>query len=103
MNVAVEILDVHLYPIRDREDTILFYIERTAMTLVSLSVRYTMSKLLTPVLFLTINVIIEVYLQCFTEPVILRDIGKPILRAEISSPSSPYFKAVKSPSRVCLN
>ena len=40
--VAVEILDVHLHPIRDREETILFYIERTSLTIVSLLVRYTM-------------------------------------------------------------
>ena len=34
-------------------------------------------------------------LQCFTELVSLRDIGKSTSRAEISSPSSLYFKAVK--------
>ena len=33
--------------------------------------------------------------QCFTESVSLRDIGKSASRAEISSPSSLYFKAVK--------
>ena len=47
------------------------------------------------VLTLLYIVIIEIYLQCFTDSVILRDIGKPTSRAEISSPSSLYFKAVK--------
>ena len=47
------------------------------------------------VLTLLYIVIIEIYLQCFTDSVILRDIGKPTSRAEISSPSSSYFKAVK--------
>ena len=50
---------------------------------------------LTPVLTLLYIFIIEVYLQCFTEPISLRDIGKPTSRAEISRPSSLYFKAVK--------
>ena len=49
---------------------------------------------LTPVYFIT-TVIIEVYLQFFTESTSLRDIGKPNSRAEISSPNSKYFKAVK--------
>ena len=35
------------------------------------------------------------YSQCFTESVSLRDIGKSTWRAQISSPSSLYFKAVK--------
>ena len=50
---------------------------------------------LIPVLTLLYIVIIEVYLQCFIESVSLRGIGKPTSRAEISSPSSLYFKAVK--------
>ena len=50
---------------------------------------------LTPVLTLLYIAIIEVYLQCFTESVSLRDIGKPTSPAEISSPSSLYFKDVK--------
>ena len=50
---------------------------------------------LTPVLTLLYIVIIELYLQCFTESVNLRDIGKPTSRVEISSPSSLYLKAVK--------
>ena len=50
---------------------------------------------LTPVLTLVYTVIIEVYLQCFTQAVSLRDISKPTSRAEISNPSSLYFKAVK--------
>ena len=54
-----------------------------------------MCILLTPVLTLLYIVIIEVYLQCFTESVSLRDIGKSTSRAEISSPSSLYFKVVK--------
>ena len=93
--VAVEILDVHLHPIRDWEDTIFFCIERTLLIVVSVLVRYTMCIILTPVLYFITNEIIEVYLQCFTESVSLRDIGKPTSRAEISSPSSLYLKAVK--------
>ena len=54
-----------------------------------------MCILLTPVLYFIASVIIDVYLQCFTESVSLRDIGKPTARAEISSPSSLYLKAVK--------
>ena len=50
---------------------------------------------LTPVLHFLYTVIIEVLSLCFTESVSLRDIGKLTLRAEISSPSSLYFKAVK--------
>ena len=50
---------------------------------------------LTQVLYFLITVIIEVYSQCFIESVSLRDIGKSTSRAEISSPSSLYFKAVK--------
>ena len=49
----------------------------------------------TPVLYFLTTVIIEVYSQCFTESVSLRDIGKSTSRAEISSPISLYFKAVK--------
>ena len=36
MDVAVEKLEVHLHPIRDWEDTILFYLERTSLFIVSL-------------------------------------------------------------------
>ena len=50
---------------------------------------------LKPVLTLLHIVIIEVYLQCFTELVSLRDIGKPTSRAEISSLSALYFTSVK--------
>ena len=50
---------------------------------------------LTPLLTLLYIVIIEVYLQCFTESVSQRDKGKPTSRVEKSSPSSLYFKAVK--------
>ena len=54
-----------------------------------------MCILLTPVLYCITTVLIDVYLQCFTESVSLRDIGKPTSRAEISSPSFLYLKAVK--------
>ena len=54
-----------------------------------------MCKPLTPVLTLLYIVIIKVYLQCFTESVSLRDIGMPTSRAEMSSLSYLYFKAVK--------
>ena len=54
-----------------------------------------MCLLLTPGLYFITTVIIEGYLQCFIELVSLRDIGKPTSRAEISSPSSLYLKAVK--------
>ena len=50
---------------------------------------------LTPVLCFLTTVTIEVYSQCFTLSVSLRDIGKSTSRAEISSPSSLYFKTVK--------
>ena len=50
---------------------------------------------LTPVLCFFYIVLIEVHTQCFTESVSLRDLGKSFLCAEISSPSSLYFKAVK--------
>ena len=50
---------------------------------------------LTPVLYFNNTVIKEVYLQCFTESVSLRDNGLPTSRAEISSPRSLYLKAVK--------
>ena len=55
-----------------------------------------MCILLTPVLYFITTVMIEVYLQCFTESVSLRDIGNPTSRPEISSPSSLYLKAVKA-------
>ena len=50
---------------------------------------------LTPVLCFLYTAIIEVHTQCFTESVSLRDIGKSTSRAEISSPSFLYLKAVK--------
>ena len=93
--VAVKILNVHLQTIRDWEDTILFYIESTELTVVSLLVRYTMCIPLIPVLYFLTTVIIEDYSQCFTESVSPWDIGKSTSRAEISIPSSLYFKAVK--------
>ena len=49
----------------------------------------------TPVLYFLFTVIIEVYSQCFTKSAGHRDIEKSTSRAEISSPSSLYFKAVK--------
>ena len=50
---------------------------------------------LNPVLSFITTAIIEVYSQCLTESVSLRDIGKSTSRTEISSPSSLYLKAVK--------
>ena len=50
---------------------------------------------LTPVLYFLTTEIIEVYSQCFTQSVSLRDIGKSTSRAEISCPSSIYLRAVK--------
>ena len=50
---------------------------------------------LTPELFFITTVIIEIYLQCFTELVSLRDIGKPSSRAEICSPNSLHLKSVR--------
>ena len=50
---------------------------------------------LNPVLYFLTTVLIEVYSQCFSESVSLRDIGKSTSRAQISSPRSLYFKAVK--------
>ena len=50
---------------------------------------------LTPVLYFLTSVIIEVYSQCFTESVSLRDIGTSTSRPEISSPNYLYLKAVK--------
>ena len=50
---------------------------------------------LTPVLYFLTTVMIEVYSLCFIESVSLRGRVKSTLRAEISSPSSLYFKAVK--------
>ena len=38
---------------------------------------------------------IEVFLQCFTESFILRDLGESTSRAKISSPNSLYLKAVR--------
>ena len=49
---------------------------------------------LTLVLFFITTVITEIYIQCFTESASLRNIGKPTSRAEISSSSSLYLKAV---------
>ena len=50
---------------------------------------------LTPLLLFITAVIIEVYLQCFTESVSLRDLGEPTSRSEISSSSFLYLKVVK--------
>ena len=50
---------------------------------------------LTPVFLLIVTVIIEIYLQCFTESVSLREIGEPISRVELSSPNSLQFRAVE--------
>ena len=50
---------------------------------------------MTPVLYFLTTIIIEVYFHGFTESVSVRDISKSTSRAEISSPSSLHFKAVK--------
>ena len=50
---------------------------------------------LTPVLCLLYTVITQIYTKSFIDSVSLRDIGKSTSRAEISSPSSSYLKAVK--------
>ena len=49
---------------------------------------------LTPLLYYINTIIIDVYLQCSTESVSLRDIGKPTSRSEISRSSYLYLKAV---------
>ena len=54
-----------------------------------------MCVLLTPVLYCTTTVLIEVYLLCFKELVSLRELGKPTPRSEVSSPNSLYPKVVK--------
>ena len=54
---------------------------------------------LTPVLYCITTVLTKVYLQCFTESVSLRDIGKPTSSAEISSHRSLYLRAVKGARR----
>ena len=61
-----------------------------------------MCVFLTPVLFFITSVIIEIYLQCFTKSVSLRDIGKSTSRAEISSPGSLNLKAVKGALNACV-
>ena len=53
---------------------------------------------MTPVLYFITTVLIEVYLQGYTESIRLRDIDKPTSSAEICSPSSLYLKAVKAPA-----
>ena len=60
--VAHQILNVHLHPIRDCEDSILLYIALARLTLVSLVDNCTMCILLTPLLYYITTVIIEVVL-----------------------------------------
>ena len=50
---------------------------------------------MTLVISILYTVIIEAFLQGFIESVNLRELGKSISHAEISSPNSLYFKAVK--------
>ena len=50
---------------------------------------------LTPVLLFIVTAILEFYLQCFTESLSLRDIGKLTSLVEISSSSALYLKAEK--------
>ena len=54
-----------------------------------------MCKPVTQLLYFLTTAIIEVYSQCFTESVSFRDIVKSTSRAEISSSSPLYLKAVK--------
>ena len=73
----------------------IFYIAPARLTLVSLIDSCSVCIPLTALLYINTTLIIEVYLQCFTESVSQRELGKSTSRAEISSPSSLYFKAVK--------
>ena len=79
--------------------TILFFIALARLTLVSLLDCCTMFIPLTLVVDTISIVKIEVYLHCFIhcfiESVSQRQLGKSTSRAEISSPNSLYFKAVK--------
>ena len=100
MDVADGILNVRLQLIRDREDSILLYIALVLLTSVSfvvivehaVCILNTLTPVLTTILY-AVN--IEVFPQCFTESVSLRETGKSTSRAEISSPISSYLKAVK--------
>ena len=64
MDIAVEILDSHLQPIR-WEDSSLFYIALTQLAVVSLVVRHTMCTLSILVRYGITTVLIAVYLQCY--------------------------------------
>ena len=76
-----------------------FYIALVRLTSVSLVVKVEHAmcilNILIPVLTILYAIIIEVFIQRFTESVSLRELGKPTSRAEISSPNSLYLKAVK--------
>ena len=48
-----------------------------------------------PVLYYIITFLIEVHFQYFTELVSLRELGKPISRAKVSSPNFSHLKAVE--------
>ena len=58
-----------------------------------------MCILLTLVMFCITTILIEIYIQCFTESVNLRDIGKPTSRVEMFNPSSLYLQSVKGAHR----
>ena len=84
MNVEDEKLKVSLQPIRDWEDSILLYVALVRLTLVSLVVKneYVICLLntLIPVFTMLYAVIIEVFLQCFTGSVNLRELGNSVTR-----------------------
>ena len=68
--------------------------EASELCLFSDLVPYPQSTILLMLYYIT-TIIIEVYLQCFTESVTLREIGNFTSRAEMGSPNYLYFKAVK--------
>ena len=59
---AVNLRNIQLLPIRDLEDTVLFYIALTLLHTLSLIDGYAMCRPLTSVLFSIFTVLIEVYL-----------------------------------------
>ena len=76
-SVTAVLKEVYLYSIRNREETILFCIVLIPLTVVSLlEFLHDVHASDSAVTRLT-TILIEVYLQCFTESVSLRDIGKP--------------------------
>ena len=88
-------MDVHLQPIKDLEDTILLYKAHAPLNLVILLVPIHHVYTLDSCVVLYYHQINRSLSSVFYRVVSLRDICKSISRAEISSPSSLYFKAVK--------